>query len=70
MVKIVSGMGLKRMKGMVDEDNTPMTNYLVKDPQHKIFERVLERHIFFKVSRKTLEVYDPPITIAALLEGK
>jgi len=33
------------------------------------FERVMERHFLFHVSRKTIETYDPPIPVPILQEG-
>lgn len=60
MREIMLSMGLIWMKGFVAEDNIPALR-LLKRLEGKIFERVLERHILFRVSRKTLERYDPPV---------
>lgn len=62
MYKITQGMGLSRIKGQVAEDNIIELRAL-KGWDTKVSERVLERHLFFRVTRKSLERYDPPIPI-------
>jgi len=66
---ILSEMGFKKIKGFVAEDNIPELRFL-KGRESRVFEKVEERHFLFRVSRKTLEQYDPPIPITVPNESK
>jgi len=59
--------GFKRTKGYIDENNTPQLMSMQKSDT-RISAKVLERHFLFRVTRKTLEQYDPPIPVATFLE--
>ncbi|UCD22769.1 MAG: hypothetical protein JSW22_03890 [Chloroflexota bacterium] len=60
--EISRGLGFTRTKGYVDETNITQLLADQKDGD-LVSARVLERHILFRVIRKTLERYDPPIPI-------
>lgn len=62
MNEITLAMGLKKIRGKVAEDNYIELRAL-KRWGARIVERVLERHVLFRVSRKTMEHYDPPIPV-------
>jgi hypothetical protein len=64
MKEIVSQLGLKRNKYYVDETNIPSLKWCEKAGD-KVSERVLESHLLFRIDRKTLERYDPPIPVKA-----
>ena len=55
-------MGFTHAKGWVAEDNTPELRSCLKN-NWLAFEKVLERHILFHVTRKTIETYYPPIPV-------
>jgi hypothetical protein len=55
--------GLMWTKGYVAEDNIPELRFS-QQRGSRVFERVLERHLLFRVTRRVLESYDPPIPIA------
>lgn len=60
--EIARSMGFKRNKGFVAEDNVPELRFLHRRGR-RVCEKVLERHLLFRVTRKTIERYDPPIPI-------
>jgi hypothetical protein len=62
MNAIRKSKGLMWTKGYVDENNIPELRYS-QQRGSKIFEKVLERHFLFHVTRKILERYDPPIPV-------
>ena len=62
--KIVQQQGYKRTRGYTDETNIPQLNWGEKTG-NKVYARILERHFLFRVTRKTLEQYDPPIPMKA-----
>ena len=62
MSEITQSMGLTRIISQVAEDNVIELRAL-RRWDSRIFERVLERHFLFRVTRKTLEKYDPPIPV-------
>ena len=55
-------MGLSRIIGQVAEDNV-IELHALKGWDSKISERVLEGHFLFRATRKTLERYEPPISV-------
>jgi hypothetical protein len=64
---VLLGMGYKRSKGYIAEGNTPALRFSARR-ESKVFERVLERHFFFRVTRRTIWRFDPPISVATFLE--
>jgi hypothetical protein len=62
MSEITKSIGLVRIKGHVTEDNVIELRAL-RGWDSKVYARVLERHFLFRVSRKTLKQYDPPIAL-------
>lgn len=60
--KICLDMGFAYGKGWVATDNMPELYASIKY-NWLAFEKVLERHFLFHVTRKTIEIYDPPKTI-------
>jgi len=62
MSEITRNTGLIRIIGQVAEDNVIELRAL-RRWDTRIFERVLERHFLFRVTRKTLEKHDPPIPV-------
>ena len=58
MGKLMLDMGFKRSRAFVAEDNIPQLHYMIRR-NIKVHTRVLERHFLFRVTRKTLERYDP-----------
>jgi len=60
--KICLEMGFTHGKGWVAEDNIPELRSSLKS-NWLGFEKVIERHFLFHVSRKTIETYDPPIPV-------
>ena len=62
MRDIARGMGFKRSKSVVAEDNTPELRFLHRRGR-EVCEKVEERHILFQVTRRTIERYDPPIPV-------
>ena len=60
--EIVKRRGFKRTKGYVGENNIQQLRLNQREGT-KVSARVLERHFFFRVTRKTLEQYDPPVPI-------
>ena len=67
MKKIVLQQGFKRNKGNIEETNIPQREW-GKKAGNKVCERILERHFLFRITRKTLERYDPPIPMADLTD--
>ena len=67
--KIVRQQGFKRTKGYTDETNMPQRQWGEKTGS-KVRARILERHFLFRVTRKTLERFDPPIPMADLPDIK
>jgi RimJ/RimL family protein N-acetyltransferase len=57
-------LGYKCSKAYTDEKNIPALK-LGEKTGDKVYERILERHIFFRVTRRILEQYDPPIPMKA-----
>jgi hypothetical protein len=68
MSEIMAGMGFKRSKAFIAEDNIPQLHYM-RRRDRRVYARVLERHFLFRVTRETLEQYDPPI-VPAIPEDK
>ena len=62
LVKMLLLQGFEWDKGYIAADNTPQLLANRKD-DGLAFEKVLERHILFHVTRKTVETYDPPIPV-------
>ena len=60
--EIARNLGFTRTKGYLDETNIPQVLSDQKDGD-LVSARVLERHILFRVTRKVLERYDPPIPV-------
>ena len=60
--EILQSQGFRRLISYVAEDNIPSLK-AVKKQGNQVFERVLERHVLFHVTRKTIERFDPPIPI-------
>jgi len=60
--RICLDMGFTHGKDLVTEDNTPA---LLSNSKNNwlAFEKVVERHFLFRVTRNTIETYDPPIPI-------
>jgi hypothetical protein len=55
-------LGYKRTAGQVAEDNIASLKSNRKRGSH-MSGRILERHLFFRVKRRTLESFDPPVPI-------
>ncbi len=62
MFKICRDLGFKYAKGWIADDNVPEL-YACQKHNWLAFEKILERHIFFHVTRKILERYDPSISV-------
>ena len=62
--EIAGQLGYKTRKAYVNEINIPERRYLEKN-NSIVHERILERHLLFRVTRKTLERYEPPIPMKA-----
>jgi hypothetical protein len=62
MFKICRDRGFKYAKGWIADDNVPEL-YACQKHNWLAFEKVLERHILFHVTRKVLESYNPPISV-------
>jgi len=62
MKKICLEMGFTHTRGWINEDNTPELLSSLKN-NWLAFEKVLERHVLFNITRKILERYDPPIPV-------
>jgi hypothetical protein len=62
MNKICLEMGFSHAKGWVAEDNIPELMSCLKSGW-PAFEKVEERHFLFRVTRKILEIYSPPIPV-------
>lgn len=60
MGELMAGLGFKRSKVFIAEGNIPQLHYMRRRGR-TVYARVLERHFLFRVTRKTLERYDPPI---------
>jgi hypothetical protein len=57
-------LGFRRYRYYTDEANIPSLKWGEKDGD-LVYERILERHFLFRITRKTLERYDPPIPMKA-----
>lgn len=64
---VLLGIGYKKHKGYIAEGNTPALRFSARRGS-KVFEKVLERHILFYVTRTILEQYDPPVPVATFLD--
>ena len=62
MYEICKRQGFRSVVGWVDQDNIPQLIAGLK-LGFQVFERVLDRHILFRVTRKTIECFDPPVPI-------
>ena len=62
MHEICKRRGFRRSISWVDQKNIPQ---LIAGPNLglRVFERVLERHILFRVRKKTIERFNPPVPI-------
>lgn len=69
MNKICLEMGFTHAKGWVAEDNLPELMAYLKD-EWLAFEKVIERHFLFRVTRKILETYSPQIPVPITQGGK
>jgi len=67
MGELMAGLGFKYNKAFIAEDNIPQLHYMIRRDR-RVYARILERHFFFRVTRKTLEQYDPPISATPFLE--
>jgi hypothetical protein len=61
---IVNQLGFKRYKYYIDETNIPSLKWS-KRYGDKASERILESHFLFRISRKILEQYNPPVPVEA-----
>lgn len=64
MTEIIRQLGFKRYKCYTDETNI-LTLKWSERAGDKVYERILERHFLFRVTRKTLAIYAPPIPMKA-----
>jgi hypothetical protein len=64
VVGLFRQLGYKCTKAYTNENNIPALKWGEKAGD-KVYERVLERHILFRVTRKTLEQYNPPVPMKA-----
>ncbi|UCB43506.1 MAG: hypothetical protein JSV77_02345 [Dehalococcoidales bacterium] len=62
-------MGFTHGKDSVAENNTPALLSNLKN-NWLAYEKVVERHLLFQVTRKIIETYDPPIPIPILQENQ
>ena len=60
--EIYRKQGFRRIMSYIDENNIPSLK-TSKKRGNKVFERVLERHILFRVTWKMIERFDPPVPI-------
>ncbi len=67
MNKICRELGYQYAKGWLADDNMPEIYASLKN-NWLAFEKILERHLLFHVTRKTIETYDPPIPVAITQE--
>lgn len=65
--QIVKEFGFNRTVGQVAEDNIASLRSN-KKRGGQVFQRVLERHLLFRVKRKVIERYEPPIPITIPLK--
>ncbi|UCB42155.1 MAG: hypothetical protein JSV77_06700 [Dehalococcoidales bacterium] len=68
MGELMAGLGFKRSKAFIAENNIPQLHYM-RRRDRRVYARVMEHHFLFRVTRKTLERYNPPI-IPEIPEGK
>ena len=66
MSEIMVGMGFKRSKAFIAEDNIPQLHYM-RRRDRRVSARVQERHFLFRVTRKTLQEFDPPVPVIELV---
>lgn len=59
--------GFRCAKADVDENNTPQLMAMRKK-DIRVCARILERHFLFRVTRKTIKQYDPPVLVDTFLE--
>lgn len=67
--KIALQLGYKRTKGYSEVTNIPQLSWNEKAGA-KACAKIVERHFFFRVTRKTLETYNPPVLIKAPVGNK
>ena len=63
-IDLIRQRGYKRYKYYTSENNIKALKWGEKCGE-KVYERILERHFLFRVTRETLEQYDPPIPLIA-----
>ena len=61
-VAIAREMGVRRTRGYVDESNVPQLWSLRKQGS-RVTARLQERHRLFRVTRRVLERFDPPVAV-------
>lgn len=59
---LARAQGFRRVVSQVAADNIPSLRSN-RSRGHKVRERVLERHLLFRVTRRTLDRFDPPVPI-------
>ncbi|UCB43127.1 MAG: hypothetical protein JSV77_00305 [Dehalococcoidales bacterium] len=62
--EIMLQLGYRHRREYTDETNMAQLRGEEKSG-NMVHEKILERHLLFRVTRKTLERYDPPIPVKA-----